>query len=80
MSPAWRERLRVRAARYGATPVPGPTMSFAGGARVGLRRYRAGLSRRSMRLPRINASPFVWPGYELPHPRAVTPLVGMYGG
>jgi hypothetical protein len=66
MSSAWRERLRVRAARYGATPVPGPEVSFAGGARAGL--------------PRINASPFAWPGYELPRPRAVTPLVGTYGG
>jgi hypothetical protein len=32
MSPAWRERLRVRAAHYGATSVPGSKVSFDGGA------------------------------------------------
>ena len=69
MSPAWRERLRVRAAHYGATSVPGSKVSFDGGAWAGLHRCRVDLSWRSMRLPWINSLPSAWPRYGLLRPR-----------
>ncbi len=79
MSPAWRERLRVRAAYNRATSVPGSKVSSVSGAWAGLRRCHVDLFRRSMRLPWVNPWPSAWPR----GPRAwrtVTPSGGMDGG
>lgn len=79
MSPAWRERMRVRAAYDRATSVPGSKVSSVSGAWAGLRRCHVDLFRRSMRPPWVNSLPSAWPR----GPRAwhtVTPSGGTDGG
>jgi hypothetical protein len=79
MSPAWRERMRVRAAYDRATSVPGSKVSSVSGAWAGLRRCHVDLFRRSVRPPWVNSLPSAWPR----GPRAwhtVTPSGGTDGG
>lgn len=79
MSPAWSERLRVRAAYNRATSAAGSKVSSVSGAWAGLRRCHVDLFRRSMRLPWVNSLPSAWPhGPRTWH--TVTPSGGTDGG